>query len=97
MNKYVNVEDVKDLINGLDSLPWEDEVDEMVDKLVAADVVEVNHGYWKDIEYGTCSVCDRSISEIYDADSSMSYGILDELMACPFCGAKMDLKEGVEK
>ncbi len=57
-----------------------------------ADVQEVKHGYWKDTEYGTCSVCDRKISEIYDADSSMSYGILDELTTCPFCGAKMDAK-----
>lgn len=56
----------------------------------AADVTEVKRGYWKDTEYGTCSVCDRSISEIYDADSSMAYGILDELIACPFCGARMD-------
>lgn len=55
----------------------------------AADVVEVVHGYWKDTEYGTCSACNRSISEIYDADSYMTTGILSELTACPFCGAKM--------
>ena len=61
-----------------------------VNVLPAADVVEVKHGNWKDTEYGTCSVCDRSISEIYDADSSMASGILDELTACPFCGAKID-------
>lgn len=54
-----------------------------------ADLVEVKHGYWRDTEYGTCSVCNRSISEIYDADSSMAYGILDELTACPYCGADM--------
>ena len=54
-----------------------------------ADFVEVKHGYWRDTEYGTCSVCNRSISEIYDADSSMAYGVLDELTACPYCGADM--------
>jgi hypothetical protein len=60
-----------------------------------ADFVEVKHGWWKDTEYGTCSVCNRSISEIYDADSSMAYGILDEITACPFCGADMR-KEGAD-
>jgi hypothetical protein len=55
-----------------------------------SDFQEVKHGYWKDTDYGICSVCDRRISEIYDADSYMSYGILDELTTCPFCGAKMD-------
>lgn len=60
-----------------------------------ADFVEVKHGYWRDTEYGTCSVCNRSISEIYDADSSMAYGILDELTACPYCGADMR-KEGAD-
>lgn len=56
-----------------------------------ADVAEVKRGHWRDdSECGRCSVCDRSISEIYDADSSMAYGILEELIACPFCGAKMD-------
>lgn len=61
-----------------------------ITRMPTADVAEVKHGEWKDTEYGFCSVCDRSISEIYDADSSMAYGILDELTACPFCGAKMD-------
>lgn len=76
------------------------EFDEFVSTIVpnilrnipAADVVEIKHGYWKDTEYGTCSVCNRSISEIYDADSSMTTNVLLELTACPFCGAKMDKK-----
>ena len=79
--------------NKLTLLKIGDTVDKISEKYCtkpAADVAEVKHGYWKDTEYGTCSVCDRSISEIYDADSHMAYGILDELTACPFCGAKMD-------
>ena len=71
-----------------------DHAKQWVSIVPTADVAEVKHGYWKDTEYGTCSVCDRSISEIYDADSCMAYGILDELTACPFCGAKMDGKVG---
>lgn len=51
--------------------------------------VEVKHGEWKH-ECLECSVCKRNISEIYDADSYMAYGIEDELKYCPYCGAKMD-------
>lgn len=56
-----------------------------------ADVVEVVHGHWKGIELkDTCSVCNRSISEICDANSYIEIEVLSELIACPFCGAKMD-------
>lgn len=41
MDKFVKAEDVKDLLNGLDSLPWEDEVESMVDGLVVDDVEKV--------------------------------------------------------
>ena len=41
MDKFVKAEDVKDLLNGLDSLPWEDEVEEMVDRLVVDDVEKI--------------------------------------------------------
>lgn len=41
MDKFVKAEDVKDLLNGLDSLPWEDEVEDMVNGLTTADVEEV--------------------------------------------------------
>ena len=60
----------------------------------AADVVEVKHGYWKDLEYGTCSICNRSIREICDADSSLDYGVLEhEIKVCPFCGAKIEMNK----
>lgn len=41
MDKFVKAEDVKDLLNGLDSLPWEDEVEDMVDRLVDDDIVKI--------------------------------------------------------
>ena len=59
----------------------------------AADVVEVKHAKWID-EHLECSICGRSISEICDADSSLSFGIEHEMKWCPFCGAKM-VKGGV--
>ena len=36
MGRLIYADDVKDLINGLDSLPWEDQVDEMVDAIPTA-------------------------------------------------------------
>lgn len=36
MGRLINADDVKDLINGLDSLPWEEQVDEMVDAIPTA-------------------------------------------------------------
>lgn len=41
MSKYVKVEDVIELINGLDSLPWEEETGEMVNRLPAYDLDKV--------------------------------------------------------
>ena len=62
----------------------------MIDKLPAADVVEVVHGEWKETEcpYGdmiyTCSVCGEDWVTIdgTPAENFMNY--------CPRCGAKMD-------
>lgn len=54
MAKYVKVEDVIDLINGLDSLPWEEETEELVNGLSVyetenADTVkELLEGKWVD-------------------------------------------------
>ena len=36
MSRLINAEDVKALINGLDSLPFEEEVDEIVDRIPTA-------------------------------------------------------------
>lgn len=85
MDKFVKAEDVKDLLNGLDSLPWEDEVEDIVDKLVVADVVEVKHGKWRletDEEMPNpmfklveCSVCKEKTGHTFNY--------------CPNCGAKV--------
>lgn len=89
MREYVNKNDVKELLLGLDSLPWEEEVDDIVDRLSEADVKEVVHAKWinayPEIEpnpmfmYGICSNC------------KFEQGISDKLKYCPECGAKMDL------
>jgi hypothetical protein len=40
MGRLVDIEDVKDFINGLDSLPWEEEVDDLVKTIPTAFDVE---------------------------------------------------------
>ena len=40
MGRLVDIEDVKALINGLDSLPWEEEVDDLVKTIPTAYDVE---------------------------------------------------------
>ena len=36
MSRLVDIDDVKALINGLDSLPWEEEVDDLVNSIPTA-------------------------------------------------------------
>jgi hypothetical protein len=41
MSDYIRKQDVIDLINGLDSLPWEEETKEIVDTLPTLDETEI--------------------------------------------------------
>ena len=57
----------------------------------AADVAPIIHGQWIGIEGDVCSECGASLSEIMDADSYYAIGFEPkQLVACPFCGARMD-------
>ena len=47
MGKLVYSDDVKELLLGLDSLPWEEQVDEIVNSLPTVDAVPVRRGKWK--------------------------------------------------
>lgn len=40
-----------------------------------------------------CKKCKRSLTEICDGDSYLSYGIEYEISFCPFCGRKNEMKE----
>lgn len=57
----------------------------------AADVAEVKHGYWCEVdsdvgwELNRCSICGKEHS-ICDGEEKTDY--------CPNCGAKMDGKDG---
>lgn len=58
-------------------------------KLKKADVVEVQRGYW---DGDVCSECGAALSELMDADSNYAIGLnINELVACPFCGARMEI------
>ena len=61
-----------------------DDVDFGVDKIPAADVVEVRHGRWKNGGNGLYDTCTACGEEIYLA-IPMNY--------CPLCGARMDKED----
>lgn len=75
-----------------------DDVDFGVDKIPAADVVEVRHGRWErrnmglwDEDYAyACSACGEAWTLIDDTpeDNNMNY--------CPNCGARMDKEDDHE-
>lgn len=83
MSKYIDADKLKRHYAW-----WDDEAkkifDEIIDLQPAADVQEVQHGRWVDVEpaphnlfYATCSVCgDRQTIEVANY--------------CPMCGASMD-------
>ena len=76
--RLIYADEVVELINGLESLPWEEETEDLVNSLTTVDAVEVVHGHWAIINENccVCSACHKhSIQDYY---------------YCPNCGAKMD-------
>ena len=64
MSKYVKAEDVIELINGLESLPWEEETEEMVNRLPAYDLDKVVERLEKEAEE-----CKKDWDEFGDSES----------------------------
>ena len=65
-----------------------------IDHAPTADVVEVKHGYWLLLDECAnagvyCSVCHKKVYKEEYANQKLKSKF------CPNCGAKMDLKEGV--
>ena len=52
--RLVNADDVKELLLGLDSLPWEEQVDELVDAIPTAQTV--NGREYVEL-FGSCPMC----------------------------------------
>lgn len=64
----------------------------ILDKLPAADVVEVKHGKWVHSEFGTvCTRCGRAYDTLEIMRTTSQFQ--KEFKFCPNCGAKMDGKE----
>lgn len=100
MSRYI---DADVLIKHIKTMPWKDTPEAEISKFIflstveeapTADVEEVRHGYWTGMDGDQCSNCGKSLRDLMDGDSYYSsefeYGGFDALVACPFCGAKMD-------
>lgn len=62
-----------------------DDVDFWVDKILAADVAEVRHGYWEEANDGdgaVCSECGTDFCTITNEVERFNY--------CPACGCRMN-------
>lgn len=93
--RLVYADEVEDLINGLDSLPWEEDVRTLVNSLSTADAVEVVRGEWIDAKFVRahkntslpvvqCSKCKCYFCDVINSHHFMYH-------YCPNCGAKMEV------
>lgn len=78
--KLVPVSDVKDLLMGLDELPWEENVVDLVDSLPTVEAVESQWKYYHKQNVAVCLNCS------FERDLSVSFG---KAVSCPNCGAIM--------
>lgn len=88
MHKYIDADELKKVFRDTEDAEYAQwtlaGVIGEIDNIEAADVAEVRHGRWIDVEpaphnlfYATCSVCgDRQTIEVANY--------------CPMCGASMD-------
>ena len=85
----IDAEDVKELLKGLDSLPWDEEVDDIVDGLPTVEAVPVVRGEWDEkIMNYFCSQCKKA----FDDDLVWITGEFKLPNFCPECGADMRKK-----
>lgn len=87
MKKYIDIDLAKESLLGWYPNLDDQQIEYMLDTIPAADVEEVKHGYWYDIDSDVgwelvgCSICSREYS-LCDGEDRTDY--------CPRCGAKMD-------
>ena len=98
--EYINAEGYKNYVGKVDNLAkvfntymTAHRLDiELIEKLPAADVVEVRHGKnissGKDGDWFRCSECNYAMRDYYSEDET--YMSKNELQYCPNCGARMD-------
>lgn len=94
--RLVYADDVKELLNGLESLPWEEQVDELVDKLPTAELPLGKEAYLKwdqnAIDWGigawVCSDCNSRNDNLprFKTENPLQRR---GSQFCPVCGAKI--------
>ena len=73
MTRFISEANIKELLIGLDSLPWEEEIDDIIKPLIETDVKKVVRGEWLgEIECSECGQIDWTAPNF-----------------CPNCGADM--------
>lgn len=96
-DKFISWLDIGRLRSPSEICYSEGDVKIMIDMQPTADVEVVKRGQWMGIDGDQCSECNKYLSEIMDADSYYAIGFdINKIVACPFCGAKMDGKRSVE-
>lgn len=82
MDRYIKRDDVYNLFeqNGTAHLHVAD-----IDMIQDAEVVEVVHGKWEEISWGTISFL-----RCGNCRSKVQWFLGEEFNYCPFCGAKME-------
>lgn len=92
--RLIDAEDVKELLKGLDSLPWDEEVDEIVDRMEA---VEPKRGEWlKTFRYMRENINTGNLEPVYSYDCPIcKYHTGNQggkFNFCPNCGSDMRKK-----
>lgn len=92
--RLIDAEDVKELLKGLDSLPWDEEVDEIVDRMEA---VEPVRGEWlKAFRYMRENINTGKLEPVHSYDCPIcNYHTGNQggkFNFCPNCGADMRKK-----
>ena len=95
MPEYIKRESLIENLNKFAPEQYNALVNMLIEKQLAADVVEVKHGEWHLLyncanEGVYCSVCHKKVYKTDYANQKIKSPF------CPNCGAKMDKKEGTE-
>lgn len=97
MSEYIKREDVENMLVDAD-LIFDGEYlgycidDILIDKIPAADVVEVKHGQWQLDEEESCGHTEY-IYTCSACRNCTAWGETEKTRYCPYCGAKMDLED----
>ena len=86
--RLIYAEEAVELINGLESLPWEEETEGLVNSLTTVDAVEVVHGRWEEDKPPEHHIF-AGVNVIYRC-SECNNRFIHDTHYCPNCGAKMD-------